>query len=412
MRFRLIRFLDKYIGIPICLILKLSDWHRKYPLDIKNPKKILLIKFWGMGSIILSSPLLRALREKFPESKIYYSTDSKNKGLYDNNLLIDYFSYVDIKNVVSSFSLLKLALDLRKEKFDIVIDLEQFSRTSAIISYLTGAKVRVGFDTKRQFRDILYTNKVNFDDKLYIVENYLNLGGALNIEPESSSLVSISSSEKDENELESILEKHKIKTIDILIGINPNASGFAVQRRWPGKYFTRLAQSIVNKYPNTKIVFTGSEDELPYVSSIIEPIEDKFSIINLAGKINLRQLALLMKRFKFFISNDSGPLHLAKAMNCPTISFFGPETPVLYAPKSSNDTVFYKNFRCSPCITVYNAKNTTCGNNLCLKAITPQEVMRDIDRRMNDQAAEEIAIPNVTFINYETHAKDSHIIEQ
>tara|TARA_Y100000310_G_C20656818_1_gene802409 strand:+ start:267 stop:1427 length:1161 start_codon:yes stop_codon:yes gene_type:complete len=383
MNFKLIRFLDKYIGIPICLTLKLTDIRKKSTINLENPKKILLIKFWGVGSVILASPLVSTLRKRFPKSKIFFLTMSKNRGLYEKNSMINSFIYSKIEGVGSSLGFLNLINSLRKERFDLVVDLEQFSRTSTIISYLSGAKTRIGFNTKGQWREILYTKKANFDDNLYIVENYLNLAKKIGIEAKYSKLVPITFSKKDTTELERILKKNKIKKTDRLIGINVNASNFAKQRRWPMENFIKLTDSIIEEYGKIKIVFTGSKEELFHVDKVVKPIKRKRNIVNLAGKINLKQLAVLMKRFKFFISNDSGPLHLAVAMNCPTISFFGPETPILYAPKNSNHTVFYKKFRCSPCITVYNAKNTTCKDNICLKAITPKEVMNDINKRMS-----------------------------
>jgi len=407
MNFKLIRFLDKYVGIPICLILKLLDRYKKYSLNPENPKKILLIKFWGLGSIILSSPLIKTFRDNFPNSKIYFLTMSKNKGLYDNSPILDKIIYVDIEGVRSSFNLLKTIKYLRKEKFDLTIDLEQFSRISAIMSFLTGSKLRVGFNTRRQFREILYTNKVYFRDDLHIIENYLNLARIIKIFPDNKNLVPISYSKKDEENLKNTLLNNNINDTDSIIGINVNTSNFAIQRKWPKEYFIKLSNNIIKKYSNLKIIFTGSEEESPYVEDIITNIKIKNNIVNLAGKIDIKQLAILMTKLKFYISNDSGPLHLASSMKCPTISFFGPETPVLYAPGNKNDKVFYKNFRCSPCITVYNAKNTTCNNNLCLKSISPEEVMTDINKRLGTSADTPNAI--LTKSNEYISAKNLHI---
>jgi len=103
------------------------------------------------------------------------------------------------------------------------------------------------------------------------------------------------------------------------------------------------------------------------------------SAVNLSGKTSLHQLAYLMTRMKLFISNDSGPLHLAAAMKTPTIFFYGPETPNLYGPWGESNTVFYKHLECSPCINIYNAKRIDCRRGAeCVKRITVEEVTAKI----------------------------------
>ena len=90
----------------------------------------------------------------------------------------------------------------------------------------------------------------------------------------------------------------------------------------------------------------------------------------MCGKINISQLITVLGYCDLFITNDSGPLHLAMILDIPTISFFGPETPVTYGPQGEKHTVFYEDIYCSPCINIYNAKSTKCTNNICLKRVS------------------------------------------
>jgi ADP-heptose:LPS heptosyltransferase len=106
--------------------------------------------------------------------------------------------------------------------------------------------------------------------------------------------------------------------------------------------------------------------------------------VDLSGKISITQLAALFENSKLVISNDGGPLHLAVAMGAPTISFFGPETPVIYGPRGPQHAVFFKNIECSPCVNVHDRKSVRCywTEPRCMKAITVEEVFGMIEQKL------------------------------
>ena len=98
-------------------------------------------------------------------------------------------------------------------------------------------------------------------------------------------------------------------------------------------------------------------------------------MLNVAGKFSLEELCGLLTKSELLITNDSGPLHIAEALAVPTISFFGPETPLLYGPTGDTHVVFYKGIYCSPCLNVHNQKKAPCnGNNVCMQLISPDDV--------------------------------------
>ena len=107
---------------------------------------------------------------------------------------------------------------------------------------------------------------------------------------------------------------------------------------------------------------------------IVASLNDDQKVVNLAGKTNITQLLALMEQVDLVITNDSGPLHLAVMMGTPTISFFGPESPLQYGPQEGNHTVLYKGYYCSPCLHVYNEKDSRCKDNICLQDISVDEV--------------------------------------
>lgn len=376
------RLLDRYIGVPACFCLHVLDGLINFSglrKDSANADSILVIKFWGIGSIILASPALKAIRDAFPGKKIIFLTMARNKGLYDKAGLFDQAYYFEVRKlgkIIPDF--IRAVINLRREKIDLVVDLEPFCRFSTILSYASGAPKRISYDTKNQGRGWLYTDKIKFRDHEHMLKNFLSVLKPLNIHEYSEELIPIPYSELEEKKVDVLLIESGVLNDDVLVGLNVNSSDFAVERRWPNKNFAKLADHLIEKY-GVKTVYIGLHVDHPLVDETINLMSEKKEAINLAGKTDLTQLACLMTKMKLFISNDSGPLHIAAAMKTPTASFYGPETPLLYGPWGENNTVFYKKNECSPCINIYNSKRISCHKNAqCIKGISVDEVTSKI----------------------------------
>lgn len=168
--------------------------------------------------------------------------------------------------------------------------------------------------------------------------------------------------------------------------LNINTGELALERRWPQEYWVELVKLILQEYKDFDIVFVGNENESRYIDIVLNKItvgsfkEEYVRLKNFAGKFNFLQLSEVLLRGKLFITADSGPLHLADMLAVPTISFFGPETPVLYGPESKNHFVFFKNIDCSPCINVHAGKLVKCVKKYpeCMKSITVKEVWEKV----------------------------------
>jgi ADP-heptose:LPS heptosyltransferase len=138
-----------------------------------------------------------------------------------------------------------------------------------------------------------------------------------------------------------------------------------------------LGKMILSEFPRVVVLLIGAPSDLPLVAQMhgLFGAEDQARVLNVAGKFGLAELCALLRMSELLITNDSGPLHLAEALATPTVSFFGPETPMLYGPTGENQIVFYKGIYCSPCLNVHNQKQAPCkGNNVCLKLVSPEEV--------------------------------------
>ena len=369
------RLLDKYVGTLAGLVIGLVKLFKHNPKYI-IPKKILIVKFWGIGSIILASPAIKAVREKFPDSEITFLTLERNKGLYENSELFDKVVYFKLNQVANAFpNFLKTMLKLRKQKFDLAIDLDVFTMFTPLLLSFSNIKMKIGHDIGKIGKPWFYEKNVIYNNKQHISDSFFDLVRLFKIKIKPS-LVKIPVLKSDKKYVDDLLETKDIKKSDKIIGINVNASDFGTARRWPYQNFAELADRIIQKY-HTPIIFIGAESDKELVNQTINLMKNK--AINLAGKTNIKQLAYLIQKFDLLITNDSGPMHISAAMETPVIAFFGPETPLTYGPVGEKHTVIYKHLPCSPCLSVYNAKRINCKHDAkCVKSITVKEVMEKV----------------------------------
>jgi ADP-heptose:LPS heptosyltransferase len=190
---------------------------------------------------------------------------------------------------------------------------------------------------------------VLFDNHLHTRDNFLKLVSS------SCSISSSSFSRIIDDKNSSV----KFGTERPYIVVNPNASSLAYERRLPAKDFVIILEHLQAK-KLYKIFLTGINEESEYVKKIFNSLSSKDNVENLCGQLSVTGLAELLSESLCLITNDSGPLHMASALDVPTISFFGPESPEKYGPLSAKKLVFYQNLPCSPCMSISNSKTVNC----------------------------------------------------
>lgn len=388
MNFGKARIIDSTFGILVCQALSLFKWMWNQPGDrAEQPvtfSKILLIKFWGMGSIVLASPAIRAIRQRYPEAKLTFFTFKGNQSILDALQLTD--DVVEIENGgIFRFVLALPAIfwRLRQRRFDLVVDFEFFTRFSAMASYIVCRGERIGFFEGLAQRGSLQTRRVPFEINRHVVDNFLNLAQAVDADISDRSLAYLHTPPEDDRAVEAYLREQGAGTA-IPVAINVNASTLSLQRRWPLTSFVHVAEDLLD-FRNVPVILLGAPAEKRYVDDAARQINSSRPFINAAGQLTVSQLLSLFKRCRLLVSNDSGPLHFAAALQLPTVSFFGPESPVLYGPMGEKHRVFYKNLYCSPCLHAINAKKITCHENKCLAAINEAEVIAAVGTMLEEQ---------------------------
>ena len=168
MNLTFIRSVDYVVGVPLCFLLGQTDRLRRKLFQSKHrktPQKILLIKTWGTGNIVLMLPTLKRLKETFPQAEISLFSMDSNQGIVMGNPYLDNFFLIKTKNLIRfSLSFFHNLYALRKEKFDVVLDFDQFSRFAALVAFLSGAPERIGFDTEGQGKKWIFTRLVHYNN--------------------------------------------------------------------------------------------------------------------------------------------------------------------------------------------------------------------------------------------------------
>lgn len=387
MNVKQMRKIDSYVGGAACLALEAYERVRRlFPrrkVSPANIEKILITKYLGMGSILLATPMLRALRANFPKSKIVFLTFDSNARFAEQIALIDEVVSIRTSSLPSfSMDLFKVLVRIRRERFDVIFDLEFFARFSTILSYLSGARLRVGYYLPKLWRGNLLTHQIHFNPYKHVTEVFSAQLKPVGIEVTDFTLVPPGLMEDRIEKTRSRLREKGLKEGEEIVSVNVNASDLSVERKWPKESFIELITSIAERKKGARIILVGSRGESEYVGEVYKALPEtaRSGIINLSGSLGIEEFMALLKLSALFITNDSGPLHIASALGTPTVSFFGPESPSLYGPVGNRNTVFYAGIYCSPCLNVYNAKTAMCkGDNRCMKEIKASEVIKVLE---------------------------------
>ncbi len=395
MKINTMRWIDDYVGGMLCFtltivikiygVLSLKVFNKKDSLKNLKIENILFVKFFGMGSIILASPVLKAVKDKYPDANIYFMTFSSNKEICEILNVSDLNVYIRKSSIfLFTLDIIKALVRLNKVRIDLAFDLEFFSRFTIILLLFSGAKVRIGYYLRKVWRGDFLTHQVYFNHFKHITRGFAAILGPLDIGESDIKKTIIDANFQSVRPVGEIFSNYDIalKQNDKFICINVNSSELSTDRKWPEGKFVELSEELLAHMDKVFLVFIGSESEKKYVRSVISQIKsDKGRVIDLTGEVNLKELVVLFMRSEMLITCDSGPLHLANAIQVPTVSLFGPETPVRYGPVGDRNIVFCKDIYCSPCLNVYNAKTSMCnGDNKCMQLISVEEVYEEISK--------------------------------
>lgn len=351
-------------------------------------KKFLIINPFGIGDVLFTTPVIRAIKDTYPDAFIGYWCNQRVEGILKGNKKINLIfplSRGDIKKIYKRSKLegirsfLSLLRRIRKERFDIYIDLS-LEHHYSLIAKLLGIRKRVGFDYKGRGRFL--TDKVKLDsyNSKHVVEYYLGLLDSIGIRCGNYDL-ELNVCGRSKVRIDSILRCYGVIDTDLIIGIAPGAGGSwgkdAHLKHWPALKFAQLAKKIAESF-NAKILILGDEAERPIADIIANVMQQK--VIDLTGKTSLEELAAAIRSLKILITNDGGPLHMAVALGVKTVSIFGPVSELVYGPFPVNGArhiVLKNNLECRPCYRDFRLEPCQRKRE-CLEGIEIKEALEAV----------------------------------
>jgi ADP-heptose:LPS heptosyltransferase len=390
---------DRWVGAPLCGILtffrRIFESNRQS--GSRKVQRILFVKFAEQGSTVLAYPAILRAIEMVGRENVYFVVFEGNRFILDAMEIIPDGNVITIATN-SLFGLatgaLQAVLRVRKIGIDAVIDMEFLTRFSAILTFMTGTKSRVGFHTfygDGPYRGDLMTHRLLYNPHLHTSQMFEVMVEALTRDPSmlptfdfrpsaNQPLARFRPSPSEVAEINALLQREnpRIGSAPIIL-LNPNASDLLPLRRWPSLRYVELARRLLERYPELFIGFTGAPAEAASNNQLSNEVGSS-RVIPLAGKTTLRQVLTLYTRSEILVTNDSGPAHFASMTPIRVIALFGPETPALFGVRSPEATAVWAGIACSPCVNAYNNRQSVCRNNLCMQAITVDEVFEKVTR--------------------------------
>jgi len=339
-----------------------------------NYKRILVARTDRIGDVLLSTPVFEVLRQSYPNAYIAALVSPYAQDIVRGNPFIDEVIVYDKDGLHKSIrSSIKFSLWLKSQRFDLALILHPINRMH-LITYFAGIPQRIGYDRKLS---LFLTDKIKHTKQLgqkHEMEYALDLVRYLGIEPKKVSLY-MPVSRMSQEKVQQLLINAGISNDDKILAIHPSAS--CPSKIWPAGRFAEVCDALVEKYA-FKVLVVASSKDYALAQQVVKDM--KHQAINLAGKTSVGELAALLKRSSLFISNDSGPVHIAWAVGTPVIAIFGRNqkglSPLRWGPRGLKDRILHKQVGCIECLA-HNCKK----DYLCLKSINTAEVI---------QAAEDI----------------------
>jgi ADP-heptose:LPS heptosyltransferase len=345
------------------------------PFDLsalEGIKRILLMTTTAIGDTLFSTPAIRAVKETYPDKEVHVLGHVRNQLLLQENPYIDRLLLYHGKRK----GITTLFRQLKELRYDLVIILHSNDPEALPLAWATRAPFIIGPGTSR-FAEFLSNRVYCQDDNRHAIERRLDFVRVIGADTVSTKMDLFLNSNW-EVKADHILKAKWSDRIQPLIGLHPTGSG--AYKWWPAKNFSSLAQELVNRYQARFIIFSSGK-EAAVSRSIAENLGD--AVLVAQGEYDLLEAAGLMKKCRLFIANDSGPLHMALALGVPTLALIGADSPLRIGPyQVPNSVSLYKK---EEVCQEPHCLNQGCRDNQCMKAISPEEVLTDIENKFKKE---------------------------
>lgn len=344
------------------------------PIPPEEIRRILVRAANWVGDAVMSTPMIRAVRRGFPHAEIFLLAKPWVSPVFERSPDIDRILTYDADGRhASPRGILRLCRELRPYRFDLAV-LVQNAFEAALIARLAGIPRRLGYDTDG--RTLLLTHPVPMTRRRKLrhqIDYYLGVTEGAGIRG-SGRETALFVSPAERRRAARILREAGLDRTDGIIGLNPGAA-FGGAKRWPAERFAELGRRFRRRYPQRPVVIFGGPGEADLGRTIRREIGD--GAVSLAGRTGLREALALIERCRLFITNDSGLMHAADALDIPLVAVFGPTDHTTTSPSRPSSRLIRVPVPCSPCMKPECPLTDPEDRHRCMRAVTVERVYRE-----------------------------------
>ncbi|WP_324332191.1 glycosyltransferase family 9 protein [Methylomusa anaerophila] len=338
--------------------------------------RFLIIRLSSIGDVLHSTPVARALKTALPACHITWLVGEVPAELLFYNPFIDdvyvwprerWEKALRSGDFGEAWRLWRqLQVDLRGKNFDAVLDIHGLFLTG-MIAAASGVRRRIGMSGAREMNYLFMSETATGTaDSRHFILRYLSVLKPLGIHTTDAQMNLFLSAEAV-SFAEEFLQFNGVKKNKCLITINPSTTWPA--KNWPAEHFV----SVINRLgEQAQVLLCGGPSDRKLADEIIRQVE--VPLIDAVGRTNLLQMAALLSRSTILLTGDTGPLHMAVALNVPTVSIFGATDPAVYGPFTGPHVVLRASTECSPC----NKRKCPRQDVACMRSVSPDSVIREI----------------------------------
>jgi lipopolysaccharide heptosyltransferase II len=336
------------------------------PIDLNKVHRVLLVITTAVGDTLMCTPAVRSVRKALPNAKISVLVDRRRIALLSENPHVD-----QIIVYPGKFKRLnRLLKELKSVAADLAIILYANDPDIVPLVYLSGAPVRIGWAESR-FAFLLTHPAPKPEGNVHFIEHRGRMIEAAGISLDSMQM-ELYPLKKDQAYIDHFLRKQQMDPDTRLIALHP--FGSILSKWWPEENVIGLLDAFRN-HPDFKVVLLGSKDEKKAIDRILARSHEN---VQQTGQLDIGKIAALLNRAKLFIGTDSGPMHMAAALNIPRIELFGPTIPEMYSSENGKVIRLQSPVDCfRPC------RKKTCEDPKCMKEILPETVYSSVLKLMN-----------------------------
>ncbi|MHC4445607.1 MAG: lipopolysaccharide heptosyltransferase II [Planctomycetota bacterium] len=356
-----------------------------HDLSKREFRNILIIKPSSFGDVIHALPVLNGLHCRYPDAKIGWMVSNSCAGLLEGHHALDEVIRFDRKRygmIGRSFKItvefVKYVNQLRASNFDLIVDLQGLFR-SGFFSFASGAEVRIGFATTREFEWMFYTHRVAVPRKdMHAVDRNYLFGRLLGF-AEVPIRFDLPVRDDARETVVKLLQDNGLEPGEGYALVGPGTRWET--KIWPAKHFAEVIGELETQY-GLRVILVGMASESAIAQQVTQLAGGR--VVNLIGKTKLAELIVLVDGATVAIMHDSGPMHLATALNKPMMAIYGPTNPLRTGPYGRDDAVARLNLPCSPCY-IRKVKDCPYGHR-CMHELTPRTVLDKVSHLLGQEA--------------------------